>query len=171
MGEIFVNDDQIEDWVDAALGIKERYGIEKALGYVIGEKFYNLVSSLHASRIMIRLIDEGRQKSDYNPIREKTYGNRKYTENFDDTYEREKKIIIEAEGLLVKFAFLIHQVFEPYEIRKYFESYPRLGVHGHVATDEQYEFMVSKGAIEHSIETEVQDALILGDMLKYFQIS
>jgi hypothetical protein len=28
--------------------------------------------------------------------------------------------------------------------------------------------MVSKGAITQIIETEVQDALILGDMMKYF---
>ena len=78
---------------------------------------------------------------------------------------------MEAEQLLPKFATTIKDAFEPHEIRKYFESHPRLGVHGHVATDEQYEIMVSHGAIEHSIDTEVEDALIFGDMLKYFEVS
>ena len=78
---------------------------------------------------------------------------------------------MEAEQLLPKFATMIKDAFEPHEIRKYFESHPRLGVHGHVATDEQYEIMVSHGAIEHSIDTEVEDALIFGDMLKYFEVS
>jgi hypothetical protein len=37
-------------------------------------------------------------------------------------------------------------------------------------TEEQHNLMISNGAIEHSIETEVQDALTLGDMMKYFGI-
>src|SRR5208282_2578446 len=127
MGKIFINDNQIEEWVEAAEGIQDQFGIEKALGYVIGEKFYNLVSMLHASRTTIRAIDEERKKPDYNPIRERTYGDRKYAENSDETYEDEKAKVIEAEGLLVKFVFLINQAFSPHEIRKYFDSHPRLG--------------------------------------------
>ena len=42
---------------------------------------------------------------------------------------------------------------------------------GHITSEEQHEFMVSTGAVPHSIETEVQDALILGDMMKYFGIN
>ncbi len=168
MSMIFTNPNQLEEWVEASLGIQERYGIEKALGYVIGEKFYNLVDTLHFARKRVRQIEEERKKPDYNPIVDRSTKKRKHVENLDETYERKKVIILEAEGLLLKFAFLINQAFEPYEIRKYFESHPRLGVHGHVGTDEQYEFMVKHGAINHSIETEVEDALIFGDMLKYF---
>lgn len=170
MGKIFINDNQIEEWVEAAEGIQEGFGIEKALGYVIGEKFYNLVSMLHASRTTIRAIDEERKKPNFKPIRERTYGNSKLIENLDETYEDEKAKVIEAEGLLVKFVFLINQAFSPHEIRKYLKSHPRLGVMGHITSEEQFEFMVSTGAIEHSIETEVEDALTLGDMLKYFGI-
>lgn len=136
MSKIFTNPNQIEEWVDAALGIQERFGIDKALGYVIGEKFYNLVSILHACRTTIRAIDEARKKPNYKSIREMTYGNRKYVENLDDTYEAEKQKIIEAEELLIKFATMIKQAFQPYEIRKYFESHPRLGVLGHTASEE-----------------------------------
>ena len=171
MSKIFTNPNQLEVWVEASQGIEERFGIDKALGYVIGEKFYNLVAILHVARATIRVIDEERKKPNYNPIRERTYGNRKHTENSDETYEREKEIIAEAEELLVEFATLIKEAFEPYEIRKYFESNPRLGEMGHTASDEEYDFMVSKGAVEHSLDNELEDALILGDMMKYFGIS
>ena len=171
MGKIFINDNQIEEWVEAAGGIWDQFGIEKALGYVIGEKFYNLVSMLHASRTMIRAIDEERKKPNYKPVRERTYGNSKLIENLDETYEDEKARVIEAEGLLVKFVFLINEKFPPHEIRKYFQSHPRLGAMGHVTSVEQYEYMVSTGAIPHSIEIEVEDALIFGDMAKYFGIN
>jgi len=37
MGKIFINDNQLQEWVDAAEGIAEDFGIEKGLGYLIGE--------------------------------------------------------------------------------------------------------------------------------------
>jgi hypothetical protein len=85
-------------------------------------------------------------------------------------YESRKEIIIEAKDLLGRFVVLIKEAFEPIAVQEYLKSHPCLGVHGHVASDEQYEFLVEQGAIENSIETEVEDALILGDMLKYFGI-
>ena len=171
MSKIFTNPNQLEEWVVAAEGIQAQFGTEKALGYVIGEKFYNLVSMLHAFHTRIRAIDEERKKPDYNPIRERTYGNSKLIENLEETYEDEKARVIEAEGLLVKFVFLVNQAFSPNEILKYFQSHPRLGAMGHITSEEQYEFMVSTGAIPHSLDTEIEDALIFGDMMKYFGVS
>jgi len=119
MGKIFTNNNQIEEWVEAAEGIQHQFGIEKALGYVIGEKFCNLVSMLYASRTTIRAIHEEKKKPNYKPnykpIRERTYGNSRLVENLDETYEAEKAKIIEAEGLLVKFVFLINQAFSPHD--------------------------------------------------------
>jgi len=155
----------------AATGIRDRFGAEKALGYLIGEKFYNLVSILQSSRRVIRTIDDERKQPDYNPIRVTRYKNRKYVNNLDDIYHEEKEIIVEAEGLLGTFVSLIKEAFENHEIRKYFESHPRLGMMGHISTDEEYEFLVSRGAVEHSIATEVEDALIFGAMMKFFGVS
>ncbi|MBS1113490.1 MAG: hypothetical protein H6Q92_1253 [Nitrospirae bacterium] len=171
MGKIFTNPNQLEEWIEAAEVIQAQFGIEKALGYVIGEKFYNLVSMLHAFHTRIRAIDEERKKPNYNPIRERTYGNSKLIENLDETYEDEKARVIEAEGLLFKFVSLINQVFYPHEILKYFQSHPRLGAMGHITSEEQYEFLVSTGAIPHSLDTEIEDALIFGDMMKHFGVS
>jgi hypothetical protein len=171
MGKIFSNENQLEEWVEAAKGIQDRFGAGKALGYLIGEKFYSIVDSLHSALKIIRTIEEERKNPNFNPIRITKYKDRKLMTNLDETYRDEKAAVIEAEGLLIKFVFLISQSFSPHEIRKYFQSHPLLGVHGHIATEEQLEFLISKGAIEHSIETEVQDALIFGDMLKYFGLS
>lgn len=171
MGKLFINDNQLQEWVDAAENIAEDFGMEKALGYVIGEKFYHLVSMLRDANKSIRVIDEKRKQPDYNPIVVTKYRDREFTANFDEMYITDMEIIHEAERLLPDFAALIIAAFEPHEIRQYFKSEPRLGIHGHVATEEQHAFMVQHGAIEHSIDTEVEDALIFGDMMKYFGIN
>ena len=168
MSRIFTNGDQLKEWVEAAEGIERRFGIEKALGYVIGEKFYNLVASIYESRRSIRTISEERKKTWYNPLRERTYGNSKHVENLDETYEQEKETIIETEAILGEFSDLIKGAFAPHKIRQYFESNPRLGTLGHTVSDEQYYFLISNGSVEHSLDTEIEDALIFGDMLKYF---
>lgn len=171
MGKIFLDDNQLEEWVQAAEGIAEDFGIEKALGYLIGEKFYSLVSLLHDAQKSVKEIDERRKQPDYKPVVVTNYKDKKYTINFDEVYKRDKERINEAEKLLTEFVDLIKEAFDPHEILEYFQSHPRLGVHGHVSTEEQYDFMVSKGAIEHSVDTEIEDALIFGNMMKYFGIS
>jgi len=168
MGKIFINDNQLQDWVDASEEIKERFGIEKALGYLIGEKFYNLVGTLHAAKTMVRAIDDKRKEPEYNHISIARYNDREIITNFNDMYESRRELITEVKDLLGRFVVSIMEVYTPHAIRQYFESHPRLGVYGHVISDEQYEFLLEQGAIEHSLETEVEDALIFGDMLKYF---
>jgi hypothetical protein len=170
VSKTFSNPKQLEEWIEASLGIAERFGIEKALGYLIGEKFYNLVSDLFGSRKMIRMIEQQRKQLNYTPVIEGHVRSRLYDMNLVEIHEREKARIIEREGLLIKFVFLIRLAFPPHEIRKYFDSHPRLCVHGHISTEEDHEFLVKHGAIEHSIDTEGEDALILGDMMKYFGV-
>lgn len=171
MSKIFVNPNQLEEWVEAAERIRGRFGIERALGYVIGEKFYNLVAIFHSARKIVRTVDEERKKPDYNPIRVARFKDSEIATNLDETYEDEKTNVIDADGLLVKFVFLISEAFSPHKIREYFDSHPRLGVHRHISTEEDHEFLVTHGAIEHSLDTEIEDALILGDMMKYFGIN
>ncbi len=171
MSKIFTNENQLKEWVDSAKGIQERFGIDKALGYLMGEKFYGIVSVVHSSQKLLGSIAEEKKKPDYNSIRETRYKDFKIMTNLDKLYKEYVAIIGEAEELLVEFATLIKQVFHPYEIRNYFESNPRLGTMAQIASDEEYEFLVSRGIVEHSLDTELEDALIFGDMMKYFQIS
>ena len=72
------------------------------LGYVIVEKFYNVVSAMHFYRKQISMLENERKKSDYQPIREITIERHKYTENWDETYEQEKEKIIESQKVLVE---------------------------------------------------------------------
>jgi hypothetical protein len=164
----FTNENQLQQWIDAAEGIKEEFGIEKALGYLIGEKFYHIVSDNHFARKMIRTIDEERKQPDYNPVRE-SGGRFNRTRNLDDEYKEYEQRVQVTEQILIEFANLIRSSFALYEIRDYFDSNPRLGTLGHTVTEEVHNMFIKHGAVEHSIETEVEDALILGDIMKYFQ--
>ncbi|NLJ38130.1 MAG: hypothetical protein GX432_05130, partial [Candidatus Atribacteria bacterium] len=58
MYSIFAYENQPELWVEAALNIQKRYGITKALGYVIGEKLYNILVMHNTSLIKLQKIDE-----------------------------------------------------------------------------------------------------------------
>jgi hypothetical protein len=170
VGKIFSNDTQLEVWVAAALGISERFGIEKALNYLIGERFYKIVADLRASRKMIRKIHEQRKRLDHSPVVEKPCRSREYVMNLDTVYEREKATIIEREGALIKFVFLITQSFGADEIGKYFRSNPQFGIRGRVPTDKQCDCEVSLEVEEHALDAQIEDALILGEMMRYFGV-
>jgi len=71
MNKILPSPETLEEYIDTALQIQDKYGTEKALGYLIDEKFYDLFCILFSARIMIRTIDEERREPDYNPIQSK----------------------------------------------------------------------------------------------------
>jgi len=123
------------------------------------------------SRKQITMIDNERKKPNYQPIREIKLRMSKYTEDLNEIYDQEKEEIVESQKVLVEIADLIETAFDAHKISQYFDSHPRLGVHGHIGTEEQFNFMVSKGAIEHNPYTEIEDALIFGELLKYFGMS
>ena len=165
----FFDEDQLEKWVTAAENIRDEFGLEKALGYVIGEKFYELASTYKSEQEIIATINEERKKPDYNPIRIISGSKREI--NLDDEYLDAKKKVDDLKEILAGFAELIMGAFTQYEIKDYFNSNIRLGALGHVATEEEHKLFVEKGAVKHSLETEINDSLILGDMMKYFGCS
>ncbi len=171
MGKLLFDEEHLQDWVNAAEGIEERFGIDKAMGYLIGEKFYNIVDDLYFSQKMVRNIEEKKKSPDYNPIRQTVTKRYTCTENLDETLLEKKEKIVAAQETLSRFASLIKEAFPMYKINQYLKSHPRLGVMGHVASEEDHDFMIEKGVVEHSLETEVEDAMILGDMMKYFGVS
>jgi len=171
MSKILVNENQLKEWIEAAEQIKDSFGIDRALGYLIGEKFYDIISTLHSCQELIRTIDEERKKPDYKPLGVTIYGDSKLVTDLHHIYKKEMAIITELEGLVAGFATLIKGAFEPYEIYNYFESNPRLGTMAQIASDEEYEFLVGRGIVEHSLDTELEDALIFGDMMRYFEVS
>jgi len=107
-------------WIEqceGARGIKEQFGTDKALGYLIGEKLVNFVRA-----------------SDTRP---------------------------EFAAELPHFVAEVKRIFEPYEIREYLENVKRIGAMGHVATDEEFEFMRKAGAFNENPVRGAEDVLIV----------
>jgi len=165
----FIDENQLEKWILAAENIRDDFGIEKALGYIIGEKFYKLAKDYRSKQETIAAINEQRKKPDYNPIKIIPGSNHKI--NLNEEYLNAKNKADELKEILIDFAEMIMDAFNKYEIKDYFNSNIRLGALGHVATESEHELFVEKGVVEHSIETEINDSLVLGNMMKYFDCS
>ncbi len=165
----FTKETQLEDWTEAAFSINERFGIEKALGYLIGEKFYNIAQDKQFAKRTIRKIEDQRNKPDYNPIR-KSSNDEIEDVNLDEEYEKQKERISTVDDILDKFARLIKESFDFYEIKAFLKSNPRLGALGHICSEEQHAFFIENKVVERSIDTEIEDALIFGEMTKYFEL-
>jgi len=63
------------------------------------------------------------------------------------------------------------EIFTEEEISNYFKLNPRFGSLGHVLTKDEYKLFVEKEAAEHTIDTEIEDTLIIGEMKKYLKIN
>ncbi|MBI4563464.1 MAG: hypothetical protein HY716_02060 [Planctomycetes bacterium] len=107
-------------WIEqceGARGVKEEFGTEKALGYLIGEKLVNFIRA-----------------SDTRP---------------------------EFSAELPNFVAEVKLIFEPHEIRGYLENVRRIGAMGHVATDEEFEFMRKAGAFNEDPVRGAADVLLV----------
>jgi hypothetical protein len=107
-------------WIEqceASLSIREDFGIQKALGYLIGEKLLNFVRT-----------------SDVDP---------KFAEE------------------LPRFIEEIKAMYQPWEIRDYLENIRRVGVFGHIGSDEEVERMRAGGMIEEDIVHSAEDVLLM----------
>ncbi|MBI1821886.1 MAG: hypothetical protein HYR79_09280 [Nitrospirae bacterium] len=62
---------------------------------------------------------------------------------------------------LLHFIAEIKRIFEPHEIREYFENFRRVGPLGHVCTDEEFEFLRTAGAVEESPVEGAEEVLIV----------
>lgn len=128
----------IDDWEVAASRIEAEFGIEKAIGYFVGEKFCNLIEEVK------------RLQSDHK----------------DDP-----GTVSDLERLLYKCSQAIVATFMEYEINNYFASNPRFGALGHVLSEDGHRLFVEQEVVEHSIDTEIEDALIMGEMKNYLKIN
>ncbi len=72
-------------------------------------------------------------------------------------------------GILDEFAQLIKKSFHLYEIHTYLNSNQRFGSAGHIHTEEEHDFLVQMGMHERDIETETEDAIVYGEILRYFK--
>lgn len=168
MYSIFAYENQPELWVEAALNIQKRYGITKALGYVIGEKLYNILVMHNTSLIKLRKIDELRKRSDYESHRkvQSVFGD--YEIDLDQEYQRLKKVIDETNQAKQEMVTRILSAFDLSQIEEYFQSNPRLGSSGHILSEEQHRYWWKMGIEKHTLEDEIRDALLFGELQRLF---
>lgn len=162
----FTDENQLENWVSASENIRDEYGIKKALGYIIGEKFYNLCNDFRSNQERMVRIKEEREKPDYNP--QKAVSGCKYIIDLDKDYKKSEKEVNALKGILTDFSEMIKDSFTKHEIEGYLDSNLRFSAMGHILSEEEHMEFVKKEVVEHSLETEINDSLILGDMMKYF---
>ena len=168
MYSIFAYENQPELWVEAARNIERRYGIDKALGYVIGEKLYNLLVMHNNSLQKLHQIEEQRKLSDYESHRKAQSAFGDYEIDLDQEYQRLKRVIDETNQAKQEMVERILAAFDLFQIYEYFQSNPRLGSSGHILTEEQQRFWWKMGIEEHTLEDEIHDALLFGELQRLF---
>ena len=168
MYSIFAYENQPELWVEAALNIQKHYGIDKALGYVIGEKLYNLLLMHNNSLIKLQQIEEQRKRSDYESHRRVHSAFGEYEIDLDQEYQRLKRVIDETNRAKQEMVKRILTTFEITQIYGYFQSNPRLGSSGHILSEEQQRYWWKMGIEEHTLEDEIRDALLFGELQRLF---
>jgi hypothetical protein len=112
-------------WIEqceAARGIRDGFGTEKALGYLIGEKLLNFI--------------------------------RAASSNPDFASE------------LPNFIAEIRIVFEKCDIRDYFENLRRVGIFGHVGSENDIEELRAAGAIHEDPVSGAEDVILVERMKK-----
>ncbi|MEW6743383.1 MAG: hypothetical protein AB1486_11555 [Planctomycetota bacterium] len=62
---------------------------------------------------------------------------------------------------LPNFVAEVKRIFEPHEISEYLENVRRIGAMGHVATDEEFEFLRKAGAFHEDPVRGAEDVLIV----------
>ncbi|HQK82670.1 MAG TPA: hypothetical protein PLK24_01895, partial [Atribacter sp.] len=140
MYSIFAYENQPELWVEAARNIERRYGIDKALGYVIGEKLYNLLVMHNNSLQKLHQIEEQRKLSDYESHRKAQSAFGDYEIDLDQEYQRLKRVIDETNQAKQEMVERILAAFDLFQIYEYFQSNPRLGSSGHILSEEQQRY-------------------------------
>lgn len=168
MYSIFAYENQPELWVEAARNIERRYGIDKALGYVIGEKLYNLLVMHNSSLQKLHQIEEQRKLSDYESHRKAQSAFGDYEIDLDQEYQRLKRVIDETNQAKQEMVERILAAFDLFQIYEYFQSNPRLGSSGHILSEEQQRYWWKMGIEEHTLEDEIRDALLFGELQRLF---
>ncbi|MBU1122491.1 MAG: hypothetical protein ABIH71_00265 [Candidatus Omnitrophota bacterium] len=128
----------INEQINATIDIKDEFGIEKAIGYLVGEKFYSLIKEF---------------------------------QYLQKNHKDKTETINDFRLLVLEGSKRIMEIFAEDEINNYFKLNPRFGSLGHVVTEDEHKLFVEKGAVEHTIDTEIEDTLIMGEMKKYLKIS
>ena len=145
----------VTKYCEAAANIREDFGLEKSLKYLIGEKFHSLLKQLHWSLSFVRRTEELKEKKKLPKTKKR---------DLERKLEYEKKLIPELMKDRDLFVAKIREIYEPYEIKGFLDNIMAFGAAEQFLTEDEYEEWLDKGALEKDIVDESEDILILEEM-------
>lgn len=156
----------IQELCNAAEGIKHDYGTDKAMGYLIGEKFYNVLKQIHYLIEKMHYIETERTKPGYNPIRKYKYSRKTYEENLDEIYKKSNKDIEELRKEKELFACEIKKLFFRNEIEGYLKNVYAFGAVAHNLSEDVYKKWRENGVLDNTASDDARDVLIAQEIRK-----
>lgn len=155
MGEVFLNNNHLGEWIRKAEEIRTTQGTATALSYLIGEKFFNLASLRRSFRdeFAVNATREHLLVCDAASTCSRQFGQPA------GPHDRNTTALREIEDMLAEFATLINQSFEPYLVRGYFADV----YHG--ATPESI-----RGTRTWPSDASPDPSAIWKDMMKYLSM-
>lgn len=154
----------IHKYCEAAERIKENFGTEKALKYLIGEKFHAILKQIRFVLSQIKEIKSERKKPNYNPIRKVKHTRKTIEINLDEEYESLQEELISLNEAKTSFVEEIKRIFSDYETGVFLNSIMAFGSAEQFLSPEEYKFCLKKGMLEKTVVDEADDVLILEEM-------
>jgi hypothetical protein len=144
-------------YCEAAERIKEDFGLEDSLRYLIGEKFYYCLKQLRYSISFVHDIEELKKKNALP----------KTKRDLEKELAEEKKRIPELLQDRDLFVSKIKEIYEPCEIEDFLEGIPAFGAAEQFLSEETYTEWRNKGVLERDVVDEAEDSLILAEMREF----
>lgn len=154
----------VYDYCEATKRIKEDFGIEKALKYLIGEKFHAVLKQITFVLSEINYIKSKREKPDYNPVRKIKHPGKTYEHNLDKDYENYQKQLLLLKGEKVLFVEEIKKIFSRTELTKYLDNIMAFGAVEQFLSPTAYQSWIDNGVLDKTIVDDAEDILIHKEM-------
>ena len=143
-------------YCEAAEHIKEEFGLEKSLKYLIGEKFHSCLKQLKWSLSSAKETEEKLKRDKNFPERTK--------QDLEENLEYEKKLIAGLMRDRDLFVSKIREIYQPYEIKDFLDNIMAFGSAEQFLTEEKYREWLGKGILQKNVVDEAEDVLILEEM-------
>ncbi len=155
----------VYDYCEAADRIKEDYGLEKALKYLIGEKFYEVLRQRTFLLSQISSIKAEREKPDYNPARKiKLSETKTFEHNLDNDYDKYQNELLRLGEEKVLFIQEIRKMFSKVELAEFLSNIMAFGSAVQHLSPVDYQMWLDKGVLDKTIVDDAEDIFIHKEM-------
>jgi len=141
-------------YCEAAERIKEDFGLEDSLRYLIGEKFYYCLKQLRYSMSFVHDIEELKKKNALPKTK------RDLEKELAEEMERIPELVQDRNLFVSK----IKEIYELYEIEGFLDTVAAFGAAEQFLSEEKYTEWRNKGVLQKDVVDEAEDSLILTEM-------